>query len=411
MSSKITLSMSVVGGVVGGIVGAAVYDAWRGRASKSQSSTNDVSPGSNSANSKGASPRHLAIKPDVQRAPRESATDMTEVVSPADLTETGAIYGGQVMAWMDICAGVTASKHCGRHCVTANMKELHFLSPIKGSDIVKMTGKVVRAFRTSMEVRVVVRARTLSGKTRYCCTALFVFVALDADKKPAEVPKIFPETRLEQKDYEESLKRREEGSSFQKKVKDFDIEDWKQFTSDHELPKEGDNTRDPRDTRITMSEVVLPLHANTMGITFGGQVMKWMELACYICASQHACHPTLTASVDDMKFGQPSTVGDMLVFRAQINRVFRSSMCVGVTVEKVRAGEMIHISSAYFTVVAADVKGNLYTDVPKVLPQTFDDMKRYYIATMNRRRRLENRDKLKEQSFEEIGFTADQGKL
>lgn len=55
-------------------------------------------------------------------------------------------------------------------------------------------------------------------------------------------------------------------------VKDFDIEDWKQFTSDHELPKEGDNTRDPRDTRITMSEVVLPLHANTMGITFGGQV-------------------------------------------------------------------------------------------------------------------------------------------
>ena len=95
MSSKVTLSMSVVGGVVGGIVGSAVYEAWRERRG-ARGGGDHVSPNGTSASPSGStssssasssgSPRHLAIGPDVQRAPRDSATDMTEVVSPADLT-------------------------------------------------------------------------------------------------------------------------------------------------------------------------------------------------------------------------------------------------------------------------------------------------------------------------------------
>ena len=65
----------------------------------------------------------------VERTPEESFTEMTELVLPSHANVLGSVFGGQVMAWVDICAAVSSQRHCGRIAVTAAVDELQFLAP------------------------------------------------------------------------------------------------------------------------------------------------------------------------------------------------------------------------------------------------------------------------------------------
>ena len=134
-----------------------------------------------------------------------------------------------------------------------------------------------------------------------------------------------------------------------------------------------------------MTEIVLPNDANPLNALLGGRLMHWIDLAGAMAAHRHSRAYVVTASIDHMDFLVPVRVGDFVVLRSSVNRVFRTSMEVGVKVwvENYRAEESRHVSSAYLTFVAVDAAGNRVA-VPPVIPETEDEKRRYDGAARRR---------------------------
>ena len=150
--------------------------------------------------------------PDVDLTPKpacESYSEMTEIVLPSHTNPLGTAFGGQVMAWIDICAGVAAQRHARQVVVTASMDDLHFRAPIYKGEFVVLKAQVNRSFHTSMEVGVRVEAENpMTGERRHCSSAYLTFVALDADGNRVPIPPLVPETSDEKRRYEEAAERR-----------------------------------------------------------------------------------------------------------------------------------------------------------------------------------------------------------
>ncbi len=139
----------------------------------------------------------------------DSAVEMTQIVLPSHANPIGTVFGGQVAAWIDICAGVAAMRHARHIAVTASMDDLHFLKPVHVGEVVVLQAHVNRAFDTSMEVGVRVEAENpLTGERRHTATAYLTFVALDEAGQRVAVPPLAPETAAERRRYEQAQQRR-----------------------------------------------------------------------------------------------------------------------------------------------------------------------------------------------------------
>ncbi len=147
-----------------------------------------------------------------------------------------------------------------------------------------------------------------------------------------------------------------------------------------------------KESQVEMMELVLPNDTNRLGNLLGGRLMHLMDIAGAIAAARHANRVCVTASVDEMDFLQPIKQGDVVILQASVNRVFNSSMEVGIRViqENPFTGQRKQANSAYFTYVALDDNG---TPVPanKVRPVTKEEKRRYADAARRRRLRLQHR--------------------
>ena len=155
--------------------------------------------------------------------------------------------------------------------------------------------------------------------------------------------------------------------------------------------------RPVRDSQSEMAEIVLPNDANPLGALLGGRLMHWIDLAGAMAAHRHSRNYVVTASVDHIDFLVPVRVGDLVILRSSVNRVFRSSMEVGVKgfVENYIADSVKHVASAYLTFVAVDSAGK-HLKVAPVIPETDEQQRRYDDAGRrreNRRSEMERRRK------------------
>jgi acyl-CoA hydrolase len=143
--------------------------------------------------------------------------------------------------------------------------------------------------------------------------------------------------------------------------------------------------RPVRESISEMTEIVLPNDANPLNALLGGRLMHWIDLAGAMAAHRHSRSYVVTASIDHMDFLVPVRVGDFVILRSSVNRVFHTSMEVGVKVwvENYRAEESRHVSSAYLTFVAVDAAGNRIP-VPLIVPETEDEKRRYEGAARRR---------------------------
>jgi len=134
-----------------------------------------------------------------------------------------------------------------------------------------------------------------------------------------------------------------------------------------------------------MAEIVMPNDANPLNSLVGGRLMHWIDLAGAMAAHRHSRQRVVTASVDHMDFLVPVRVGDLVILRSSVNRVFHTSMEVGVKVwvENYRSEQHEHVSSAYLTFVAIDEAGNRLV-VPPVIPESEDEKRRYEDAVRRR---------------------------
>jgi acyl-CoA hydrolase len=143
--------------------------------------------------------------------------------------------------------------------------------------------------------------------------------------------------------------------------------------------------RPVRDSQSEMAEIVLPNDANPLGALLGGRLMHWIDLAGALAAHRHARSYVVTASIDHMDFLVPVHVGDLVILRSSVNRVFRTSMEVGVKawVENYLHDDCEHVSSAYLTFVAVDAGGR-HLPVPAVIPESDEQRRRYEDAGARR---------------------------
>jgi acyl-CoA hydrolase len=138
---------------------------------------------------------------------------------------------------------------------------------------------------------------------------------------------------------------------------------------------------------------MMPGHANNLGHVFGGVVMAMMDTTAAVAAIRHSRSSCVTASIDRVDFREPIHLGDLVIMKASVNHVGRTSMEIGVRVEAedLQSGNRRHTNSCYLTFVAVDRNGRPI-EVPDLKPETPDEIRRHQAATERRRRRLEERE-------------------
>ena len=150
-----------------------------------------------------------------------------------------------------------------------------------------------------------------------------------------------------------------------------------------------------RASEVTFARTMDQLDANPLGTVHGGVVMREVDTAAGTAAARHAGHVCVTAAIDELSFLQPVYLGDVLIVRARVNDVGRTSLEVGVRVEAEpwRGGERRHTTSAYLVMVALDDDGRAVA-VPPLIVETEDERRRQAQARIRRQIRKERIERL-----------------
>jgi acyl-CoA hydrolase len=143
-------------------------------------------------------------------------------------------------------------------------------------------------------------------------------------------------------------------------------------------------------SRSEMTEIVLPAQTNPLGKLLGGQVMHLVDMAAALAAHRHSNSYVVTASVDYIDFRNPVNLGEIVNLKSQVNRVFRTSMEVGVEVysENAMTGERKHTTTAYVTFVAVDEHTRMPKPAPPLILKTAEERRRFEEAAERRKTRL-----------------------
>lgn len=145
----------------------------------------------------------------------------------------------------------------------------------------------------------------------------------------------------------------------------------------------------PRESRVEMTEIVLPGDTNALGTIFGGKVMQWIDIAASVAGMRHSGGSVVTASIDALTFLTPIHLGEIVRLQAQVNYVGRTSMEVGVRVdaENPRTGTRRYTTKAYLTFVAIDADGKPRA-IPPLLAESDEDRRRAADGEARRKARL-----------------------
>jgi len=160
--------------------------------------------------------------------------------------------------------------------------------------------------------------------------------------------------------------------------------------------QKSEKTKSPKDSAIETRYIVMPDHANHYGTAFGGVIMSWIDLIAVMVAQRHCEREAVTLSVDRLTFISPIQIGDHVILRASVNYTGTSSMEIGVQVikENPYKQERVRATTAYLTFVALD-ENKKPIPVPKVVPETEDEIRRFNNAKIRQQAMKELKGKLK----------------
>lgn len=138
----------------------------------------------------------------------DSYTTQVQILTQANLNGYNRLFGGQLMSWMDIVAGVTARRHAERNVTTVSVDGLVFKAPARANDTIVITGHVCYVGKTSMDVCVLVYLEELNGDKSLINRAHFTMVALDENEQPTLVPELILEDEQQIAEWQEAKARR-----------------------------------------------------------------------------------------------------------------------------------------------------------------------------------------------------------
>lgn len=133
------------------------------------------------------------------------------------------------------------------------------------------------------------------------------------------------------------------------------------------------------ESKITISQLMLPSHSNFNGKIHGGYILSLMDQIAFACASKYSGSYCVTASVDTVDFLNPIEIGELVTLKASVNYVGKTSMVIGIRVdsENIQNGLVKHCNSSYFTMVAKDKGGNSVA-VPGLIISSLEEIRRFY---------------------------------
>lgn len=162
-------------------------------------------------------------------------------------------------------------------------------------------------------------------------------------------------------------------------------------------------SKTPKESLVTMTELVLPNDTNTLNNLMGGRMMHLMDIVAAISAQRHSNRIVVTASVDSVSFKEPIKLGNVIMLSAHVTRAFNSSMEVHIEVfaEDIPSNKKFKSNEAFFTFVAVDQLGNPI-DVPELIPETEREKELYEGALRRRQLRLVLAGRMKPHEADEL---------
>lgn len=145
----------------------------------------------------------------MKKRPEESYTEQVQLLTKADMNGYNRLFGGTLMKWIDVVAGVTARRHSGCNVTTVVVDTLQFKKPAFQNEVLSLRGRVSYVGKTSMEIQVKTFVENLDGSKRLINEAYVVMVALDENQVPTQVPELLLETEEEKELWEAGRKRNE----------------------------------------------------------------------------------------------------------------------------------------------------------------------------------------------------------
>ncbi len=157
-------------------------------------------------------------------------------------------------------------------------------------------------------------------------------------------------------------------------------------------------------SKTVMTEMIMPNDTNPMGNLMGGYLMRWMDIACAVCAARHTESLVATVSVDHISFHEPIHLGDVITLTAQVTRAFNTTVeiFVEVSAADITGANPRQSNHAYFSFVALDKNTGKPIPVPAVIPITNEEKKHFEVASRRRELRLILAGKLKPENALEL---------
>ena len=138
---------------------------------------------------------------------QDSLTRQTRMLMYQDLNTRGKLYGGRLLEWIDMVAGITGRRYCGTEVTTADIDKLDFLTAAKLGDILEIIGKVTYVGNTSFEVKVETYVDRQNGERERINRAYLVMVALDEEERSIRPPRLVLQNDEERLEYEAAEQR------------------------------------------------------------------------------------------------------------------------------------------------------------------------------------------------------------
>lgn len=236
---------------------------------------------------------------------------LIDMVFPGDANHHGTLFGGVGLAHLDKVAFLAAARHARRPTVTASCERIDFAAPARIGEMAEATGRVARVGRTSMGVEVELWAEApVSGERRLCTRGVFNMVA-PREAGQGDLPPL----------------------------------------AEHDAAEDGGWLR--------TVEMVFPAWTNHYGTLYGGDALKLMGKAAFICATRRARRVIVMAATNRIDFTCPIREGDMVEMASRPTRIGRTSVTVEVELwgEDLRTGERRRAAAAEFVMVAVDEGG------------------------------------------------------
>lgn len=253
------------------------------------------------------------------RTPRSGVT-LRFLAGPTDAGHSGSVSAGRVLEWIDKAGFAAAAGWSGAYCVTAYVGNVRFTRPVEVGDLVEAAAEVVRTGRSSMDVIVTVSSGPpRTGDLVEATRCLMVFVAVDGDGRPTPVPTFVPRSLGEELQQQWAARRAELRTLVEEAMQG------QTYSEKGTAP------------RVTLRFLAAPTDVNWGGKVHGGIVMRWIDEAAHVLATQWAGDPSNVAIfTGGVRFYRPLRIGHLVEVEARLMHTGPHAMHIGV---HVRSGD------------------------------------------------------------------------